>query len=258
MSSQSPSPLMHAARRLLEDGGPDALTMDALAEAVGLSRATVYRRVGSRELIIEALAAEGVDVTPRPPPREAILLACRAVFSRLGFERATLEDVAAEAGVGVATLYRHFGDRDGLITAFADSIGGRAALRALPQVYSGDVRADLLVLMSGLTAAMMRDQDLVRLGLIELLSGSERLKNTRASTESVHQRVAALLNHYMEQGELRRVDPQQLTMVLIGPVLAVTQMMPLSHPEMIVDIEQFAPFLVDQFLYGARGASSKE
>ncbi len=112
--------------------------------------------------------------------------------------------------------------------------------------------------MSGLTAAMMRDQDLVRLGLIELLSGSERLKNTRASTESVHQRVAALLNHYMEQGELRRVDPQQLTMVLIGPVLAVTQMMPLSHPEMIVDVEQFAPFLVDQFLYGARGASSKE
>lgn len=258
MSSHARSRLLDVARRLLEDGGPDALTMDALAEAAGVSRATIYRHAGSREAIIAALADEGVDVGPRAPAREAILAACRVVFGRQGFERATLEEISAEAGVGVATLYRHFGDRDGLIAAFAGSIGGRAALRELPATCSGDLRADLLLLVGGLLTSMTRDHDLMRLGLVEMLSGSGRLPLAGQRTGSVHERVERLMGEYMALGVLPPGDPAQLAVSLIGPVMAITVIVPHARPELRFDVETLAPTLVDQFLYGALAARSKE
>ncbi len=54
--------------------------------------------------------------------RERILDAARSVFARDGVS-APLAAVAAEAGVGIATLYRRFPDRSELITeAFADAL----------------------------------------------------------------------------------------------------------------------------------------
>lgn len=48
--------------------------------------------------------------------RQAILFAASAVFSRRG-TRAPLDEVAREAGVGIATLYRRFPDRADLVEA---------------------------------------------------------------------------------------------------------------------------------------------
>jgi AcrR family transcriptional regulator len=48
--------------------------------------------------------------------RERVLAAARAVFSA-GGPRASLEEVAAKAGVGIGTLYRHFPAREALFEA---------------------------------------------------------------------------------------------------------------------------------------------
>lgn len=47
---------------------------------------------------------------------ERILLAAEAAFAELG-PGAALDEVARRAGVGVATVYRRFGTRDGLVRA---------------------------------------------------------------------------------------------------------------------------------------------
>ncbi|WP_189214945.1 MULTISPECIES: TetR/AcrR family transcriptional regulator [Streptomyces] len=53
--------------------------------------------------------------------RERLLLAARAAFAARGTE-ASLEDVAKRAGVGIGTLYRHFPNRQALLSAvFADA-----------------------------------------------------------------------------------------------------------------------------------------
>lgn len=50
--------------------------------------------------------------------REAVLAAADALFARCGSpEEVTMADIAREAGVGKATLFRGFGDRTGLIQA---------------------------------------------------------------------------------------------------------------------------------------------
>src|ERR671937_2812476 len=48
--------------------------------------------------------------------REHVLAAARAVFVEQGAD-APLDDIARRAGVGIATLYRRFPDRDALMRA---------------------------------------------------------------------------------------------------------------------------------------------
>ena len=47
--------LLDTARRLIAEGGADALSMDCLAAAAGLGKGTIFRRFGSRAGLFEAL-----------------------------------------------------------------------------------------------------------------------------------------------------------------------------------------------------------
>jgi AcrR family transcriptional regulator len=52
--------------------------------------------------------------------RKRILAAARTVFAERGVDGASMDAVAAAAGVGKGTLFRRFGDRAGLIDALLD------------------------------------------------------------------------------------------------------------------------------------------
>jgi AcrR family transcriptional regulator len=55
--------------------------------------------------------------------RAAILEAAKTQFARLGYDRAALREIAAEAGADVALIKRYFGGKGGLFTeALKDSI----------------------------------------------------------------------------------------------------------------------------------------
>ncbi|UGY91909.1 TetR/AcrR family transcriptional regulator [Streptomyces gobiensis] len=61
--------------------------------------------------------------------RERIVAAAREIFVELGGE-APLDEIARRAGVGNATLYRHFPDRDALVHGVVLAVTGRIAERA--------------------------------------------------------------------------------------------------------------------------------
>lgn len=52
--------------------------------------------------------------------REAILCAARRLVDERGADAITMDALAAAAGVGTGTLFRHFGDRAGLFHALLD------------------------------------------------------------------------------------------------------------------------------------------
>jgi len=52
--------------------------------------------------------------------REQIMAAAMSVFSRLGYDGATMANVAAEAGVAVGTIYNYFPSKRDLLEAIAD------------------------------------------------------------------------------------------------------------------------------------------
>src|SRR5215204_5592639 len=64
--------------------------------------------------------------------REAILTAALRVFSQQGYERASVDEIAAEAGVAKPTIYNHFGTKEQL---FRDVLIG-VALRFNAQALS--------------------------------------------------------------------------------------------------------------------------
>jgi AcrR family transcriptional regulator len=61
--------------------------------------------------------------------RQALLQAARGRFIRLGYDRTTLRDVAADVGVNIALIKRYFESKEGLF---------KAALAATPRFLGGE------------------------------------------------------------------------------------------------------------------------
>src|SRR4051794_15049213 len=65
----------------------------------------------------------GADPTPSPrqrPGRVAIMRAAIAVIGEVGYDAASVRDMAARAGVSVAALYYHFPSKHDLLREFLD------------------------------------------------------------------------------------------------------------------------------------------
>jgi len=69
-------------------------------------------------LVRDGAAPEQVRVRRRDAAatRAAILEAAQGQFARLGYDRAALRDIAAEAGADVALIKRYFGGKEALFT----------------------------------------------------------------------------------------------------------------------------------------------
>ena len=62
---------------------------------------------------------------PRSQRREQIIAAATRAFARAGFAATNLDDIAAEAGISRAILYRHFDSKTDLYQAVLDNACGR-------------------------------------------------------------------------------------------------------------------------------------
>ncbi|MDN5932054.1 MAG: TetR/AcrR family transcriptional regulator [Pseudonocardia sp.] len=99
--------------------------------------------------------------------RVRVLAAAERLFSTRGVASVTMDDVAAEAGVGKGTLYRRFGDKSGLAFALLDERERELQAQMLsgpPPLGPGAAPADRLIAFVqsylGLVAAQL---DLVML-----------------------------------------------------------------------------------------------
>jgi len=113
--------------------------------------------------VLEAVSAPRADAA-RNAAR--ILDACERLFAERGVENVSMDDIAAEAGVGKGTLFRRFGDRAGLARAV---IGERERLfqeeliRGEPPLGPGAPARDRLVaFVAGLAERLDGHGELIR------------------------------------------------------------------------------------------------
>lgn len=83
---------------------------------------------------------------------EAVLDAALEVLARVGIAKLALEEVATEAGVSRQTVYRHFGSRDGLLSAVI--VREEELLLALVDEATDGVRDVEKAVRVGLAAAL--------------------------------------------------------------------------------------------------------
>ena len=82
---------------------------------------------------------------PQAPPRERILAAARDLFYRHGIRAVGVEAIAEAAATNKMTLYRHFGSKDELISAYLTQLAkeGDEVWETLARDYPGDPTAQL-------------------------------------------------------------------------------------------------------------------
>lgn len=80
-----------------------------------------------------------------PGKREQILAGARTLFREQGFERTSVDAIAARAQVSKATIYNHFRSKEALFLATfgTETAQVREKFLSLLETPSGDIRADL-------------------------------------------------------------------------------------------------------------------
>lgn len=109
---------MTAAAQLFARKGYEATTMDQIAAAAGVSKATLYRHIPGKEALRDLLAPHlpDADLQARDA-RARILEAAMDLVARQGFARTGLEEIATAAGVSRGAIYWHFKGKDDLMAA---------------------------------------------------------------------------------------------------------------------------------------------
>ncbi len=142
-----------------------------------------------------------------PVKRAAILDAAVRMFTALGFEGASMDQIAAEAGVSKLTVYSHFGDKEALFGAavrtvcdslMPDNLFEAAADAPLGAQLDGIARAFFAMITTPEALAAHR--------MMLAPGGDERLRQLfwEAGPERIHGAFAAFLE--ARAGELEIAD----------------------------------------------------
>ncbi len=141
-----------------------------------------------------------------------------AVFTRLGFHRARMDDIAVEAGLSKGSLYWHFKSKEEIISA---------VLLRMFQGYLGDLKQ--VVAMSGPADERLRNyiqraaQDVANLRrwqplMAEFYSVATRHASTRLFLKKYYEQyldlLTLLITQGIEEGVFQPVDPKQTAFLM--------------------------------------------
>jgi AcrR family transcriptional regulator len=158
-------------------------------------------------------------VSPRPRQNTdiEILAAAFRAIARVGPQRLTLADVAAEAGVTAASLVQRFGSkRELLLAAAADVAGGHVYIfNGLRTKHRSPVAA--LLGLADCMGVMGTTPDEVARSLAFLqidLTDEQFLASAAASSLGMREGIRALIRDAIAAGELRDCDSLRLARVV--------------------------------------------
>ena len=86
-------------------------------------------------------------IAPKSVVRDAILDATDRLLARFGYRKMTVEDIAAEAGIGKGSVYLHFSSKEEVVLSHIDRIVDRLRERLKEIAHSDATAAERLRLM---------------------------------------------------------------------------------------------------------------
>jgi AcrR family transcriptional regulator len=190
--------------------------------------------------------------------RQAILAAARRLFIEKGFEKTTLSDIIAVAGGSRATLYEHFGDKEGLFRAIMEEdnamiLSGLAPAQTNEQVTP---EAGLTAFALHLVKALLNEETTATVRI--LIAEGDRVPDIaeaffRIGPENAIGRLADYLRRLSDRGDLRIDDPAAAAQAFLGMVtgnlLIRRLILPQSAPA-IPDLDRYVRQAVRLFLNG--------
>ena len=96
-----------------------------------------------------------VAIAPKEAVKDAILDATDRLLARFGYRKMTVEDIAAEAGIGKGTIYLHFSSKEEVVLSHIDRIVERLKDR-LREIAGSDAPAGERLRLMLLTRVLFR------------------------------------------------------------------------------------------------------
>ena len=202
-----------AATRLLLHGRP---TVEEIAAAAGVSRATFYRAYPSREALLRQL-----DVEPDPGARERVLEAALPLLAgSAGLASLSMDELADAAGVSRATVYRLYPGKAALFEAVVRAYSPLEPIRRTLQERAAEPPEVVIPALARTVAETMEP----RLGIIaplffQAIGGEPDGEPVRDWVlGSVLREVVAYVAGAMAAGRLRPANPLLALQSLMGPI----------------------------------------
>jgi len=251
---------MAALRRLAEKRPVESLNYGEIAGEAGLPWQTVKRVLGPRDGLAALLSGEASGPLDT---RDRVLEAAARVFARKGFLGASLDEVAADAGLTKGAVYWHFKSKNDLFFALLDSRFQGTAEQHVPDAVSpealaADPKDSLKSLLCGVLSRVKEDPDWPRL-FLEFMSQArepevrERLATAYRQTYRISADVIA--QQHAARHQSPPADPALLatfwSALMDGLVMAW-----LVNPD-IVDLDKIVPQLVDLLWRGLDPANAR-
>ncbi len=157
-------------------------------------------------------------IQPTAERTRQILDAAMAVFARLGFRQARMDDIAQDAGVSKGTLYLYFKSKDDLIAAILRRIAAREldAVRAFES--SAGTASDRLLQITREMATAVERLSLLLPIWFEFYAIAGRQRGVRqffaASFADFRAALTPLIQQGIDRGEFRAVDASDTAITL--------------------------------------------
>ncbi|RPF71294.1 TetR/AcrR family transcriptional regulator [Aurantiacibacter spongiae] len=187
--------------------------------------------------------------------RTAIVAAARALFVEQGFDRTTLNQVVAQAGGSLATVYKLFGNKEGLLDAVVKEkiIPGTEIVRRFAG-RGGDPGEILRMIGSALHARFLNPEDiaLTRLVISRSVADPHFARHFFETTASLtKEAMTGLFERWRDAGVALAGDPASLAEIFVGLIVNDLQQEAMSHGAVartsVADLDR----RIDFFLRGA-------
>lgn len=195
--------------------------------------------------------------------REQIVAVAAELFSQKGFRGTTTKEIADEAGVSEAIIFRHFATKDDLYRAILDHKVSQASERMRANLNEAATRKDDDAYFGSLAYEMLefhsRDRTFMRLLLFSALEGHDLSEIFFHSTaREMRDHIRRYIRQRITDGAFRPVDPAVSARAFVGIVLNQAQVRNIFHDDDLrLSNRQMADRFVDLFLSGIRNPAYK-
>ena len=212
--------------------------MAELAAAAGVSRASFYRAFESRDALLAAL-----DLQPEPDASRRVLEAALKLVGTHGLASLSMDDLATEAGVSRATLYRLFPGKAALFTSLLHEYSPLDPVSKLLEMRRNEPPEVLMPEIAITVYRVFYGARESRLGILRALFfeiSSLAPETAEAAQDLIKTIVGALALYLMEQmraGRLRHMHPLLALQSFVGPVFFHLLTRPVAERVLGFDIE---------------------
>ncbi len=188
-------------------------------------------------------------MSSRQERREQLLDAAREVMLRYGYRKATLEDVAQQAGVSRATVYNYFSNKEELFRAIISQV-----VQRLREAVAADLDPTAPPDEQLLAFVRARERHIKQIKdfyVLTLNVGREMMPMAQGEIDRLQAQersfVAGLLQQGVRTGRVRNVDPVRLSAALLSALRGL-------HEDYVFDskeeLEGAGSYLVEILLQG--------